>query len=569
MPIVTVDGKRYNVADTNPKTIERAVAKRKSIKSSSDSVIGDIGRGVVAGVVSIPQGLATLPTTGIDLLFDTNVTDDINEFFEAIKPDVGGAAGKTAQMVTQFGIPGLGVASALSKLTKLQQLGTMAAVDAAVATDDVDTFTDMLFDKESDEERLKNLEGRDAALARLTERLQVFGETAAVMYAAPIAVSGAVKGVGAGLDLAAPYMNALAKVAVGNGSDAVASAAKGDKGIMDYLRKYISYGGKYEQTAANNKYIADAMQAKTFYLSSLVNPINDSMNMVRRTVEDAVSRGGKMNAQDALELTQAMSTYRAPLLRVEREFPTLKGDAKKAKMVQYQRDAMKKIKSFEGSGNKIDYDELGVVKSNQISNIMETNQNMFKLEQQAIFDFSDPNSTVSRLLIPKELREAIGENAGLYGTTIYRSIIDKNFRVNPKLRDNAIKEIRTKVDGIRSEQQAIDAFELLTNPKTSSTPYQTPELFVEGIKFGQLQGKDLKNLPAVRKAMGEVTSFDYSKAGDWKKALQDEALATSSTMAKLGGLSGRAKTFDEIRNLNELNITQSTTATGNRFFKNS
>ena len=69
----------------------------------------------------------------------------------------------------------------------------------------------MLFDKESDEERLRNLQGRDAALARLTERLQVLGETAAVMYAAPVAVSGAVKGVGAGLDLAAPYMNAIAK----------------------------------------------------------------------------------------------------------------------------------------------------------------------------------------------------------------------------------------------------------------------------------------------------------------------------------------------------------------------
>ena len=35
-------------------------------------------------------------------------------------------------MVAQFGIPGLGVASALSKLTKLQQLGSFAAIDAAV-----------------------------------------------------------------------------------------------------------------------------------------------------------------------------------------------------------------------------------------------------------------------------------------------------------------------------------------------------------------------------------------------------------------------------------------------------
>ena len=81
---------------------------------------------------------------------------------------------------------------------------------------------------------------------------------------------------------------------------------------------------KYEQTAANNKYIMDAMQAKSFYLTSLVNPINDSMNAVRRTLEDAVSVGGKMNSQDALEITKAMSTYRAPLLtKVEREFPKI------------------------------------------------------------------------------------------------------------------------------------------------------------------------------------------------------------------------------------------------------
>jgi hypothetical protein len=185
---------------------------------------------------------------------------------------------------------------------------------------------------------------------------------------------------------------------------------------------------------------------------------------------------------------------------------------------------------------------------------MENNQNMFKLEQQAIFDFSDPDATISRLLIPKELREAIGENAGLYGTTVYRSIIDKNFRVNPELRKKAVDELLAKVDGIRTPQQANDAFELLTNPRSADTPYQTPELFVEGIKFGQLQGKDLKNLPAVRKAMGEVTALDYNKPGEWKKALQDEAVAASSTMAKLGGLSGRAKTFDDIRNLNNATL---------------
>ena len=39
---------------------------------------------------------------------------------------------------------------------------------------------------------------------------------------------------------------------------------------------------------------------------------------------------------------------------------------------------------------------------------MENNQNMFKLEQQAIFDFSDPDATISRLLIPKDLQVFAG-----------------------------------------------------------------------------------------------------------------------------------------------------------------
>ena len=556
MPIVTVNGQRYSVDNTDPDTIQKAIdeRKRRSFSSNSgSSVVGDIGRGIVAGAVSIPQGIATIPTTGIDLLFDTDVTDDVNDFFDSIKPDVGGTAGKTAQVITQFGIPGLGVASALSKLTKLQQLGSIAAVDAAVATDDVDTFTDMLFDKESDEERLRNLEGRDAALARLTERLQVFGETAAVMYTVPLAVSGAVKGVGAGLDLAAPYMSALAKATVGDGSQGVAMAAKADKGIMDYINKYFRYGGKYEQTAANNKLIADVMQAKMLYTANLVNPINDSMKSIRQTIESAASTGGKLNDDDALKLTKAIATYRAPLITVEKEFPDLVGTAKQNKMKEYQNDAMKTIKSFEGSSNKIDYDSLGIDKENYISKVLTKNQGLFKQEQQLIYDFSqkDSTGTVSRLFIPDQLRNSIGENIGLYGTTTYRSIIDSSYKVPPELKEKAIREIQEKIPGLESKNAAEDAFSKLTNPGLAKENYQTPEMFVEGINFGMLQGKDLKNLPAVRKAMGEVTALDYSKPGDWKKALQNEAVAASETMSKLGALAGKSKAFEEIRLIND------------------
>ena len=201
MPIVKLDdGTEIFVESNNPKDIEQAKNNftKKRNTGSSGSLAGDIGRGIGAGILSIPQGLATIPTTGIDLLFNTEVTDNVNEFFEGIKPEVEGTAGKTAQLIAQFGIPGLGTASALSKLSKAKQLGAIGAVDAAVATDDVDTFADMIFDKESDEERIKNLAGRDAAAARLKERMQVFAETASFVYAAPKVVGGTLKTAGVG-----------------------------------------------------------------------------------------------------------------------------------------------------------------------------------------------------------------------------------------------------------------------------------------------------------------------------------------------------------------------------------
>ncbi len=549
MPIVVVDGQRYNVADTRPETIQTAVDLRKKYQASppSDgSFIGDIGRGIAAGAVSIPQGIVTIPTTGIDLLFNTDITDDVNELFESIKPEVEGTAGQTAQLITQFGVPGLGVAklgsAAFSKLTKPQQIAQIAAVDAAVATDDVDTVVDMIFDKESDEERLKTLQGRDAALSRLTERLQVFGETAAVMYAAPAAVSGAAKGVGAGLDLVAPYMSALAKAPLGDGSKGVKQAAKADNMVSKFLSKYFRYGGKYEDTVANNKLIADVIQAKMLYTSRLVSPINDAYAGIRKTIEQASSTGGKLNDEDALQLTKAIATYRAPILAVERQFPGLTGKDASAKAKTLQDEAMKKIKSFEGPGNKIDYEELGIVsrdietnkligEEKKISEVLNKNKGLFAQEQQLIFDMSEEGGNITRLFI-EEL-----QNSG--------------FRIDPKFKDDAIQELMDKVPGLQNRSVAENAFEKISTLGNSTQSYETPKMFVEGINFGLLKGKDLKNLPAVRKAMGEITAFDYKKPGEWKKALTDEAVAASETMSKLGALAGKAESQARIFQLNK------------------
>jgi hypothetical protein len=53
----------------------------------------------------------------------------MKNLYEQLKPEVSGGAGKTAQFITQFGIPGLGTASLLSKLGKTKAILGAAAVD--------------------------------------------------------------------------------------------------------------------------------------------------------------------------------------------------------------------------------------------------------------------------------------------------------------------------------------------------------------------------------------------------------------------------------------------------------
>ena len=168
MPLVKLpNGTQLFVDSDDPEEIRKATEKSKKRSSGdSGSGLGEIGKAPIAGVIGAVQGAVTLPTTVADFVFDTDVTDNVNEFFESVKPDVKGTAGKTVEMLFQFGVPGLGTVKALSGLSKAKQILAVGAVDAAVATDNIDTFADM-FDKESDEERIKNLQGREAAAAKV------------------------------------------------------------------------------------------------------------------------------------------------------------------------------------------------------------------------------------------------------------------------------------------------------------------------------------------------------------------------------------------------------------------
>ena len=583
MPTVTLpDGTNVFIDSNDPEEIQRKIADFKNRKSGgSGSGLGEIGKAPIAGLIGAVQGAATVPTTVIDFAFDTDVTDGVNDFFESVKPDVEGTAGKTVEMLFQFGVPGLGTVKALSGLSKAKQILAVGAVDAAVATDNIDTFADM-FDKESDEERIKNLQGREAAAARFKERLQVFAETSTFVYGFPKVLGGAAKLAGGGLDLAAPYFNALAK-GMDNKFGAVASAEKADKSSWDWIRKMFTYGGEYQQTAKNNRAIMDVTQAQKTYATNIASEIGDNMDKVQRTMLQAVQKGGKLNADDSLELVKSITAYRTPLTVVERNFPGLSGDAKKAKMIKIQNESLKKIESFEGKGNKIDYETLGITRidektgkviidsNNKISEVLKNNRGLFALEQKLLFDLlADKKGivTVAGKTLDNAFKEELERNIGMYGTTLYRQIIDKgNFKPAPEVYERALNKIvevfdlNNKSKNPRSRAEQI--FKQISDPETFkvSGTEKTQELLATNIiPTGLLKGKKLKSLPEIREAMGEITPLNYKKGSEWKTALEDEAFAATATMTKIATLVGDIKAFDDIKALNDLAKVRGTTS---------
>lgn len=211
------------------------------------STFTDISKGVASGLLAIPQGIGELGGSVIDLIFDTDTASSVTDTFEKIRQDADidpeGTAGQIAEALVQFGLPGLGAASAVSKLgaaarlskvggveaakalaksspavrnavtaevikntpkltLRLQQMGAAAAADAVVATDGVTTLGDFFEGGPTESDKRIGLEGREEALRRIKNKLSLGAEAAvataaipAVFKTAGIVGKGAAKGV--------------------------------------------------------------------------------------------------------------------------------------------------------------------------------------------------------------------------------------------------------------------------------------------------------------------------------------------------------------------------------------
>lgn len=218
-----------------------------------EGVAQEFFEGAASGLIAIPQGILELGASAIDLAADTNyassVTDAANKLRDAAGIDPEGLVGKGTEAIVQFVIPGLGTASAVSKLSKAgrlaralqagkggllgrtgaaakltkgerlalgaQQVAAAGVADAVVATDGTTTIADFFEGGPTQTDQEIGLSGREEALRRLTNKLKIGAETGALTIAAPLALSAT--GTVAGKVLTeTPYV-----------SDAVTGAARG------------------------------------------------------------------------------------------------------------------------------------------------------------------------------------------------------------------------------------------------------------------------------------------------------------------------------------------------------
>lgn len=210
---------------------EELVAKGRTVDPATESegTFQEIAEGIGSGATKAVQGVAELGGMAIDGIFDTNTLGAIGQAGDDVREALGldpvGIAGKGAEIVTQFVVPGLGAAGVVSKISKLgklekairqqgrgniaevgpplparltggqqakfraQQAGAAALVDAAVAEDGFTTIGDFVEGGPTLTEKDIGLSGRAEAGRQFRNKARIAGEAGALAMAFPYLLS--------------------------------------------------------------------------------------------------------------------------------------------------------------------------------------------------------------------------------------------------------------------------------------------------------------------------------------------------------------------------------------------
>ena len=167
---------------------ENPIVERGAQLGEEDvSAIGDIGRGIGAGLVSAAEGVTTLPMELIGS--DEENIQSVRNFFDKYKPETQTEIGKASRFIAQFAAPGGLAARAVRGAGSLGKLGATVGADIAATTPDVETLGDFFDAGPTKRIDTSDLSGAELSAANLSNRLRVGAEGAAVVLGVPAIAS--------------------------------------------------------------------------------------------------------------------------------------------------------------------------------------------------------------------------------------------------------------------------------------------------------------------------------------------------------------------------------------------
>ena len=549
------------------------------------STLGDIPKGVVAGMVGMVSGAVSLPGDLIDLVSqdegEESIGQGIRDVFDVITPTTRTGAGKAAKFITQFVVPG-GIAASAARARNLGKTGEIAAFGAAdvlATTPDVETLGDFFDGGPTKRIDTENLAGSDVSAANIVNRFKVAAEGTALLLGGPAVFKAVAKGVGPLVDDIAQYgpVKSAAEGIRANILDNVGPIAdlenptfisRNIRNARNKLRE-SEIGAKAGRLFSFKGNQADDVMQSLRYLK--IHQVSEADKRIRKELSsltdglEVLNRNGALNKTDQEAIIDSINDYifASPKGNLSRE--TVQSNAGK-----FLKDMDTRFKEID---NKITLkNRLGTSGTKGLFTGKTRDLSLLN-SASAVRNQIDSLSTIIKkdLTDPKDenfnrsLLEIIGENESFYGRRVYRASRDdwdplKKADGSPDLEKQ--KKYNAAIDNILAnnesaaaaaggvsqfgEKEAIEALQkIMGNVKTFSNANMKPsDMFndetLKGISTGILKDRKLDNLPAVRDFLGEYTGArDIMGAVGRTKEL-DGSIKQSTTIGKI-----REQTLDE------------------------
>ena len=590
------DGRSVNV-NTNDQEVARRTAKKyldenplvergAQLGEEDVSTLGDIARGVGAGLVGAVEGIVSLPAQLTDLATDSEESnaESVREFFGQFKPTTSTTLGEAAKFITQFAVPGGAAAKAAkaAQLGRAGQIGSFAAADFAATTPDVETLGDFFDGGPTKRLDASELEGAERAAAELGNRLKVAGEGATLLLGVPAAVRVAAPVIGKGVDAVASTDVVKRTAQAIKDPDSILEnvGVKADIEDPTFLqrnlaqaskkaRKYLTFQGEMPDVFSRQ------LQAlKTQQISAQNQRARQSMEEVDNALKALKSSGNLTETDERLTLN-ALNNY---MFAENIGVPETPGFKPRAVVRQEGREALVALdRKLKGATSKSLFSgkrELSLLDAadkfrTQIDNLSDTIR----------------NDTFLTKDLSEGLSNAIKDNKGYYATRMYRSFKDKDAYVpNQDQLRNALDEIIKISESVPgqglSEEAALGVLNDLRQKVSFNNPNTKPsdqfnDLTLSGVRRGPLKDRKLNDLPAVRDFLGEYSGASEvigrikKKDGNFglgtirQRSLEEQRIGIRTKA--IDTIDGMSKAINKARYFQNLNAYNNTLPDGSKF----